>query len=327
MPCPVPLPPDVFPAPTLRGCPIALGRATLCAAALGLSGTGPATAEPSRIPARAETVVEALCRIVDTSAAAQNLPGDFFTRLIWRESAFRTDAVSPKGAQGIAQFMPGTASERGLADPFDPESALPASARLLAELRGRFGNLGLAAAAYNAGPARVERWLGGQGGLPLETQAYVLFITGREPEAWADAWAEERKKGPAGAGNPAAPRTAADAAASDTAAPANCLTVTAALRTGGGAIAEEIASVSAPWGVQLSGNFSKARALASYQRAQRRYAAVLEGTEPMVIGQRLRSRGSRVFYRVRVGQPTREAADRLCRALRAVGGACIVLPS
>ncbi|MBS7540789.1 lytic transglycosylase domain-containing protein [Ancylobacter lacus] len=324
MPCQVPLPSSVPEAPPIsRGHRRRPRRAALASVLCAALAAGPAAGEPSRIPARAETVIEALCRIVDTSAAARGLPGDFFTRLIWRESTFRTDAVSPKGAQGIAQFMPGTASERGLADPFDPESALPASARLLAELRARFGNLGLAAAAYNAGAARVERWLAGQGALPLETQAYVLFITGREAEAWADQRRQER----AGVDESNEKALAETVTAAPPAGPGDCLTVTAALRTGGGEIAEEIASVSAPWGVQLSGNFSKARALASYQRAQRRYAAVLEGTEPMIIGQRLRFRGSRVFYRVRVGQPTREAAERLCQSLRRAGGACIVLPS
>ena len=58
------------------------------------------------------------------------------TRLIWAESRFRVHAVSPKGAQGIAQFMPATAAERGLADPFDPEQAVPKAARLVA---GRSG--------------------------------------------------------------------------------------------------------------------------------------------------------------------------------------------
>src|SRR5690606_41926809 len=61
------------------------------------------------------------------------------------------NAVSYKGAQGIAQFMPGTAEERGLADPFEPKSAIGHSASLLTDLRREFGNFGLAAAAYNAG--------------------------------------------------------------------------------------------------------------------------------------------------------------------------------
>jgi len=81
--------------------------------------------------------------------------------LIWQESSFRPGVSSGAGAQGVAQFMPGTAAERGLANPFDPEQAIPKSAELLADLRQRFGNLGLAAAAYNGGPARVEAWLAG----------------------------------------------------------------------------------------------------------------------------------------------------------------------
>ena len=71
-------------------------------------------------------------------------------------------AVSAKGAQGIAQFMPQTADFRGLADPFDPIEALHNSASYLRDLRERFGNLGLAAAGYNAGPGRVSAWLAGR---------------------------------------------------------------------------------------------------------------------------------------------------------------------
>jgi hypothetical protein len=128
-----------------------------------------------------------LCGIVETAARKEGLPVNFFTRLIWRESAFHSSAVSPAGAQGVAQFMPGSASDQGLANPFDPASAIPASAKLLAELAKRFGNLGLAAAAYNAGPNALAEWLGGKGVLPLETQDYVLAITGHEVEEWRGA--------------------------------------------------------------------------------------------------------------------------------------------
>src|SRR3954469_21289721 len=126
-----------------------------------------------------ETVQQALCRMIEGSAGSSRLPVDFFTRLIWRESSFRTTVVSRAGAQGVAQFMPGTARERGLQDPFDPEQAIPAAAALLSDLGRRFGNLGLAAAAYNAGPGRVSAWVQGSGGLPAETRDYVLRITGR----------------------------------------------------------------------------------------------------------------------------------------------------
>jgi soluble lytic murein transglycosylase-like protein len=124
-----------------------------------------------------------LCGLIAWSAREADLPAPFLARLIWTESRFDVRALSPKGAQGVAQFMPGTAALRGLADPYDPAQAIPASAAYLAALRTRFGNLGLAAAAYNAGEARVAAWLAGRGGLPGETRAYVLSITGESAEA------------------------------------------------------------------------------------------------------------------------------------------------
>jgi hypothetical protein len=79
--------------------------------------------------------------------------------------------------------------------------------------------------------------------------------------------------------------------------------------------------------VQLAGNFSKERALASFLRARQSYAALISDTRPMIIGTRLRSRGTRAFYRVRVPAATRAAANELCERIRSVGGSCVVLPS
>ena len=132
-----------------------------------------------------ESLVGSVCRIIDSSALAQHLPVTFLTRLIWQESNFRPDAISPVGARGIAQFMPGTAAERGLANPDDPEAAIPKAAELLANLKQRFGNLGLAAAAYNAGATRVASWLAGVGELPSETRAYVTIVTRHSVEDWS----------------------------------------------------------------------------------------------------------------------------------------------
>ena len=133
---------------------------------------------------------EAMCLMIKSAARSQGLPLEFFARVIWQESRFQSDAVGPvtrngQRAQGIAQFMPGTASERQLLDPFDPVQALPKSAEFLAELRGQFGNLGLAAAAYNAGPRRVQEWLAGTGPMPQQTRNYVLAITGTPVDDWA----------------------------------------------------------------------------------------------------------------------------------------------
>jgi soluble lytic murein transglycosylase-like protein len=126
-----------------------------------------------------------LRKMAEDAATAHTLPVGYFLRLIRQESGFNPNSVSRAGAQGIAQFMPATAYDRGLKDPFDPAEALPKSAELLNELRDHFGNLGLAAAAYNAGPERVHKWLAGKSQLPQETIDYVRVITGHDAVDWA----------------------------------------------------------------------------------------------------------------------------------------------
>jgi hypothetical protein len=125
-----------------------------------------------------------ICTSVAESAHSNDLPLPFFIRLLFQESGFKPDVVSRAGAQGIAQFMPETAATVGLNNPFDPTQAIAASARLLGDLVRRFGNLGLAAAAYNAGPRRIQDWLDNKGKLPEETLHYVKTITGRPAEIW-----------------------------------------------------------------------------------------------------------------------------------------------
>src|ERR1700733_8227214 len=191
---------------------------TLVASAMILSAVVPATAQDGALPpinianpgakvlaltadeikhgaprpeaAQVEATQETLCLIIESAAKTNDLPLEFFIRVIWQESRFQPKAVGPvtrngQRAEGIAQFMPGTASERRLLDPFDPVQALPKSAEFLSELRHKFGNLGLAAAAYNAGPRRVQDWLPGSGAMPQETRNYVLAITGASLEDWA----------------------------------------------------------------------------------------------------------------------------------------------
>jgi hypothetical protein len=135
--------------------------------------------------------VAQICDALVTAAAAHDLPPTFFIRLIWRESRFNPYAVSRAGAQGVAQFMPKVAAEFGLSNPFDPAEALPRSAKFLSNLYQQFGNLGLAAAAYNAGARRVQDWLAKRGSLPKETRDYVVAITGHPAERWRNAKLEE----------------------------------------------------------------------------------------------------------------------------------------
>ncbi len=131
-----------------------------------------------------ENPIDVTCQTLGAAALENGLPLEFLTRLIWQESRFDAHAVSSAGAQGIAQFMPATATGVGLANPFDPAAAIIKSAALLRDLKQRFGNLGLAAAAYNAGPNRVADWLARRRGLPRETQAYVKSVTGHHPDEW-----------------------------------------------------------------------------------------------------------------------------------------------
>jgi hypothetical protein len=127
-----------------------------------------------------------VCTTLVEVAQANELPVGFFTNLIWRESRFDHAAISRVGAMGIAQFMPDVADALRL-DAFDVREALPASGRLLRALRARFANLGLIAAAYNAGPKRVLDWLAARASLPTETRGYVKLITGRSVEEWRNA--------------------------------------------------------------------------------------------------------------------------------------------
>jgi hypothetical protein len=128
--------------------------------------------------------IDNLCKALLASALQNDLPVTFFANLIWQESRFQHDAVSSAGALGIAQFMPEVAIEVGLGDPFDPHEAIPASAKFLHGLREQFGNVGFAAAAYNAGAHRVTEWLDHKRTLPRETQIYVVRVTGRSAESW-----------------------------------------------------------------------------------------------------------------------------------------------
>ncbi|WGD50019.1 lytic transglycosylase domain-containing protein [Bradyrhizobium sp. CB1650] len=130
--------------------------------------------------------MDQFCRALSQAAESSGIPVPFFARLIWQESRFRANEVSHAGAKGVAQFMPETAAEVGLDDPFDPMKALPASARFLRKLRDDFGNLGLAAAAYNAGPGRIQKWLAKESELPRETRDYVRIITGTKAEDWIE---------------------------------------------------------------------------------------------------------------------------------------------
>jgi Transglycosylase SLT domain/SPOR domain len=277
--------------------------------------------EPQKPPetTRDTDTREAMCLMIESAAKAQDLPLEFFARVIWQESRFQSDALGPvtrsgQRAQGIAQFMPGTANERRLLDPFDPVQALPKSAEFLNELRGQFGNLGLAAAAYNAGPRRVQEWLAGSGSMPQETRNYVSAITGTSVDEWASA---------AKNGN-------INSKTLDRAPTSSCRELMALLRRAPNPFVTQLEQhvklgADRLWGVQLAAGFNRDKALAMYSRAMKQLGAVIGDRDPSLLGTMLRSRGTRIFYQVRIGTDTRPAADDLCNRIRRAGGACFVL--
>jgi Transglycosylase SLT domain/SPOR domain len=252
--------------------------------------------------------VNLVCHSIETAASDYDLPVVFLVRLIWQESRFHLDAVSPAGAQGVAQFMPETAIRVGLANPFDAVKAIPKSAALLRDLKDQFGNLGLAAAAYNAGPKRVQDWLAGRGTLPKETQTYIRIVTGHAASEWA------RETGQLQLALPDAVPCAQMAQSFVTRqAPSP------------GQHNEPEGSTPLPqaaWGVQLIGSASQAAALASFQQLQRTYKSLLGARQPLVIRSKVGT--SAFWYRVRLAFDNRRDAETLCSSLRAVGGSCLV---
>ena len=254
---------------------------------------------------------KSVCLLLESAARANSLPVEFFARVIWQESRFRSDAVGPvtrsgKRALGIAQFMPGTAAERKLLNPLDPIQALPKSAEFLHELRREFGNLGLAAAAYNAGPRRIREWMNGSGAMPSETRNYVLAITGAPVEQWSKAGPDGDQKQEQGLG---------------------CGELMALLRRAPNrfvAALEQriVAGVMQPWGVILGADMSRPRMLSKYAELQQRHAAVVAGRDPIL---RERNRGPLPRYQVRIGAETRADANALCARIHKSGGDCVVL--
>lgn len=289
---------------------IAAVLASLFCCAPALSSNAMANSEPTpRIyapplpPEKKPATVNQICALIESNADEYGLPKNYFARLIWKESRFDHRAVSPVGAQGIAQFMPYTARERGLADPFDIEQAIPASARYLRDLKSALGNWGLAAAAYNAGPTRVSNWKRSGGFLPLETEDYVLDITGTPADDFA-AGKEITER-------PLDPKLSFTEA---------CRRLPV-IRT---ATIPMSRIKPKPWGIQVAGNFRRSAAVNQWNRLRKQFFSVLSGHSPVI--SRVRTPiGRRGIYAVRIGADSRQQANDICSKLRTAGGACIVL--
>jgi hypothetical protein len=254
---------------------------------------------------RQEQFFRDTCGAIQLFAWREQLPVGYFARLIWQESRFDPSALSTAGAQGIAQFIPSTARLRGLRNAFDPTEALAKSAEYLRFLSDKFGNLGLAAVAYNGGEGRASGYVKGGSYLPAETRFYVEIITGRDPDAWL---AETPPEVDFTIGK--------DAPFIDA-----CVKMAEAERVPS---MDRQPSEWKPWGVLLAQNFSQGVVIRRFERVQAAYSKVLGSEKLMLLMARNPNFGPRLRHYAMIGRDTRGDADALCEKLQAAGGSCIV---
>jgi transglycosylase-like protein with SLT domain len=281
-------------AGSLFGCALALANTTANAqagvppAAPPLEGAQSAVVGGTpRAPTQSPTQDD-VCRALEQSAAENALPVEFFARVIWQESRFDAKAVSAKGAQGIAQFMPRTASWHGLADPLDPIESLRHSA-----------------AAYNAGPARVSAWLLNHRALPVETRNYVALVTGWTADEWASSSPPEKAETTIPQGVPCTRL-------------ANLILAPKQER-------QRIAAYVPRWGIQLAAHLSESTAWAIYRDRLNRFGSLIGDREPIVLHKEIPGMGRAKRYIITIADDDRGPLDKLCQKLIAANAYCDVL--
>lgn len=245
-----------------------------------------------------------VCQQIGFEAARNGLDPGFFARLIWQESRFDPNALSPANARGIAQFIDRTAALHGLKDSYNPAEALEKSAEYLGQLTRRFGNPGLAAVAYNGGERRAEGLLQGRG-LAQETIDYVKIITGLPAEVWRD--------------DP--PATHDFRLEANVPFQRACLTMARTRRLSKLAPPEP----SLPrWGIQLGHGKTKAQARAAATRSTATCRGLIAKEKMHMVPVKNRVQGKPGFIMARLGRNDRKEADKLCRQLRQTGCLCRV---
>lgn len=258
---------------------------------------------------RLEHYAADVCKLIERNAAQRDLDPNFLARLLWKESRFEPSAVSPAGALGIAQFIPSTAELYDLDDPFNPAQAISRSAWYLRYLADMFGNIGLAAVAYNGGENRAARYVAMQGGLPYETEDYVTSITGFDASRWRDnpPGADELKLGlqpdqPDMAFRPACEKMAGDRRLREFTTPQRVF----------------------PWGVIVASHPSQSGAAKQVARLNRTLRPLLGDKRVGYVHKRI-SGAPRALFTAQIGYDSRAEASAFCIRLKRAGGRCIVM--
>jgi hypothetical protein len=244
-----------------------------------------------------------LCQQIENTSRNNGIDPAFFARLLWQESRFDPNALSPAGAQGIAQFMPQTAKLRELPDSYNPAQAVERSANYLGELQRTYGNAGLAAVAYNGGEGRANGFTKAGKGLARETIDYVPIITGLSAERWRD--------------DP--PKAHDFRLDGDKPFLKSCLNL---------AKNRKLTRLAPPpprykpWGVQVGFGRNKSDAKANVKRLTGRCRGLVTSEKMDYLSVKSRVRGKPSYIMARIGRNTKDGADNLCRKIRATGCIC-----
>ena len=247
--------------------------------------------------------VDRICTLIAEQAQATGVPDALIARLFFSETAFDPAYTSPTGAAGIAKFNATVAESIGLSDRSDIETAIPAAVKRIADLKDRFGNLGLALAAYQAGEKPVRRWLDGNGYLPVSTMIFVRTMTGETSEFFRDPNAKLEIR-------PLETRFGFDDACGRL-----------PLIASGDASLEAPSEM--PWAVVVGSGNDIDAAMTFWSEVKERTGFRIGGGKvyvlPVAAGM-----GRPSHYSVRIGADTRGSAQATCSKLRGLGGACMI---
>ncbi len=246
--------------------------------------------------------LDRVCGLIKASADRYKIPAPLLARLLWTESKFNVDAADNQGRRGIAEIVPSVARERKIKAPHDLEEAIPSAAAYIGTLRDRFGNDGLAVAAYKLGEKRLATWISNGGGvMPTRIENFVYEVTLRDAQFFMD---------------PRQNYTAPPLKGTEPFAEA-CRAMPKDARV----TREHLDTL---WGAVVAGNFRRSAVLKQWGDLVGHHKQAIGNLAPAV--QKWETPLGRAgIYAAKVYTSTRGEANEVCDRIHSAGGACIVL--